>query len=145
MRLKLPKSGAPAWLLPTEAVVQQCSVKEMFLEISQNLASDYNFIKKDTLAQVFSYKFCEISKNNFFLTVHLRWLLLYRNYYFKVMRSLPDKLQTSLLKEICVYLMTTNLMFQKNKTMPLLKRHQKTAVQEREKTNLETNNKVTNA
>ena len=79
MRLKLPKSGAPAWLLPTEAVVQQCSVKEMFLEISQNLASDYNFIKKDTLAQVFSYKFCEISKNNFFLTVHLRWLLLYRN------------------------------------------------------------------
>ena len=78
-RLKLTKSGAPAWLLPTETVVQWCSVKEMFLEISQNLASDYNFIKKDTLAQVFSCEFYEISKNNFFLTVHLRWLLLYRN------------------------------------------------------------------
>ena len=29
-----------------------------------------NFIKKDTLAQVFSFKFCEISKNTFF-TEHL--------------------------------------------------------------------------
>ena len=26
----------------------------------------YNFIKKDTLAQVFFCKFCEISKNTFF-------------------------------------------------------------------------------
>ena len=31
--------------------------------------------KKETLAQVFSCEFCEISKNNFF-TEHLRWLLL---------------------------------------------------------------------
>ena len=30
-----------------------------------------NFIKKETLAQVFSCKFCEISKNTFF-TEHLR-------------------------------------------------------------------------
>ena len=30
-----------------------------------------NFIKKETLAQVFSCEFCEISKNNFF-TEHLR-------------------------------------------------------------------------
>ena len=35
----------------------------------------YNFIKKETLAQVFSYEFCEISKNTFF-TEHLRRLLL---------------------------------------------------------------------
>ena len=34
-----------------------------------------NFIKNETLAQVFSCKFCEISKNIFF-TEHLRWLLL---------------------------------------------------------------------
>ena len=34
-----------------------------------------NFNKKETLAQVFSCKFCEISKNTFF-TEHLRWLLL---------------------------------------------------------------------
>ena len=30
----------------------------------------YNFIKKETLAQVFSCEFCEISKNTF-LTEHL--------------------------------------------------------------------------
>ena len=34
-----------------------------------------NFIKKETLAQVLSCEFCEISKNTFFLE-HLRWLLL---------------------------------------------------------------------
>ena len=32
---------------------------------------NYNFIKKETLAQVFPGKYCEISKNNFF-TKHLR-------------------------------------------------------------------------
>ena len=36
-----------------------------------------NFIKKETLAQVFSREFCEISKNTFFYrTEHLWWLLL---------------------------------------------------------------------
>ena len=34
-----------------------------------------NFIKKETLAQVFSCEFCEISKNTFFKE-HLWWLLL---------------------------------------------------------------------
>ena len=34
-----------------------------------------NFIKKKTLEQVFSSKFCEIFKNNVFIE-HLRWLLL---------------------------------------------------------------------
>ena len=53
----------------------------MFLKISQNSpenisarvsfliklqASDLQFIKKETLAQVFSCEFCEIFKNNFF-------------------------------------------------------------------------------
>ena len=33
-------------------------------------------IKKETLAQVFSCEFCEISKNTFF-TEHLLWLLLW--------------------------------------------------------------------
>ena len=58
----------------------------MFLEISQNsqentcarvsfLAKKSNFIKKETLAQVLSCEFCEISKNTFF-TEHLWWLLL---------------------------------------------------------------------
>ena len=54
----------------------------MFLEISQNLQENicarvsfliklqvlaYNFIEKETLAHVFSYEFCEISKNTFFI------------------------------------------------------------------------------
>ena len=35
-----------------------------------------NFIKKETLAHVFSCEFCEIFKNTFFAE-YLRWLLLY--------------------------------------------------------------------
>ena len=44
------------------------SVKEVFLEISQNSQENTcaNFIKKESLAQVFSCEFCEISKNTFF-------------------------------------------------------------------------------
>ena len=61
---------------------RKCSVRKgVFLEISQNSrentcvsvsilikfqASVCNFIKKDTLTQVFSSEFCEISKNTFF-------------------------------------------------------------------------------
>ena len=40
-----------------EAVAQRCSVKR---------CSEVFFIKKETLAQVFSSEFCEISKNTFF-------------------------------------------------------------------------------
>ena len=64
-----------------EAVAQRCSVKKVFLEISQNSQENTcarasfliklqswacNFIKDEALAQVFSYEFCEISKNTFF-------------------------------------------------------------------------------
>ena len=53
-----------------EAVVQRCSVKMVFLESSQNSQENtcawVSFlIKKETLAQVFSYELCELSKNNF--------------------------------------------------------------------------------
>ena len=76
--------------LNIEEVVQRCSVKKVFLEISQNLQENTcarvsfliklqalacNFIKKETLAQVFSYEFCETS-NKTFLLEHLWWLLL---------------------------------------------------------------------
>ena len=37
-------------------------------------ASACNFIKKETLAQMFPSEFYEISKDSFF-TEHLRWLL----------------------------------------------------------------------
>ena len=31
----------------------------------KNVKNTYNIIKEETLAQVFSYEFCEISKNTF--------------------------------------------------------------------------------
>ena len=61
-------------------VAQRCSAKKMFLKILQNpqkntcagvsilinlQAEACNFIKKETLTQVFSCEFCEISKNTF--------------------------------------------------------------------------------
>ena len=69
--------------LMREAVAQRCSVKKVFLEISQTsqentcvrvsfLIKSF-FIKKDTLVQVFSCKFCEIFKNTF---SYVWWLLL---------------------------------------------------------------------
>ena len=64
----------------TEAVACRCSVKKVFLEISQNSqenvcarvsfliklhASGLQILVKKRLAQVFSCEFCEISKNTF--------------------------------------------------------------------------------
>ena len=48
-------------LYSIEAVAQRCSVKKVFLEISQ----------KETLVHVFSCEFCEISKTTF-STEHLQ-------------------------------------------------------------------------
>ena len=79
------------WRKNTEAVLWMYSVKNAFLDISQNsqesacvtvpllikLQSEaWNFIKKGTLAQVFSGEFCEISKNTYCYRTYLRWLLL---------------------------------------------------------------------
>ena len=65
-----------------DAIVQRCSVKRVFLEISQNLQENTcarasfliklrasgtgTGVFKEALAQMFSCKFCEISKNTFF-------------------------------------------------------------------------------
>ena len=51
-----------------EAVARRCSVKKVFLEILQssqesNCARVCNFIKKEALTEVFSCKFCKISKS----------------------------------------------------------------------------------
>ena len=65
-----------------EAVVQRCAVKKVFLDFSQNslenicsrvsfLIKLQAFIKKETLAQVFSCEFYEISKNTFLHTTPL--------------------------------------------------------------------------
>ena len=71
-----------------EAVARRCSVKKVFLKISQiSQENTYfrvsflikpqvcNFIKKEALTRVFFCEFCEISKNTFFIE-HLWWLLL---------------------------------------------------------------------
>ena len=51
----------------SETVVRRCSAKKVFLEISQNLQENtcarLLLNKEETLDQVFSCKFCEISKN----------------------------------------------------------------------------------
>ena len=55
-----------------KAVTRRCSVKKVFLEISQNSKENTCarvFINKETRVQVFPCEFCEIS-NNIFFTEH---------------------------------------------------------------------------
>ena len=47
-----------------EAAIRRCSVRKMFIEISQN--SQENTCSEKTLTQVFFCEFCEISRNTFF-------------------------------------------------------------------------------
>ena len=49
--------------------------QSLFFNKDAGLQLVCNFIKKETLAQVLSCEFCEISKNTFFKE-HMRWLLL---------------------------------------------------------------------
>ena len=73
----------PVLFITTEAPTRVVLWKKVFLEILQSSQENtcarvsfwiklqaWNFIKKETLAQVFSGEFCEISKNTFF-TEHL--------------------------------------------------------------------------
>ena len=69
----------------SEAVAHRCSVKKTFLEISQNSqentctrvsAETFNFMKQETLAQMFSCEFCEISMNIFLQNTSGRLLLM---------------------------------------------------------------------
>ena len=81
-----------------EAVAQSCSVKKVFLEISQNSQENTcvrvsfliklqawtcNFVKKETLAQVFSCEFCEISKGRVTRThiSEILYLVIFPKYY----------------------------------------------------------------
>ena len=69
---KADEKGDKAVYKTTTSSHQMCSLKKVFLKISQN--SQENNCDKDcfliklqaTLAQVFSYEFCEIFKNTFF-------------------------------------------------------------------------------
>ena len=64
-----------------EEVVQRCSVKKV--------------LRKETLGQVFSCEFCEISKNTFFIE-HLLWLLLY--FILQNLKDTEDRLEQFFLK-----------------------------------------------
>ena len=66
----------------TEAATGDVLSEKVFLEILQNSKENTctcNFIKKETLTQMFSCEFCEISKNTFF-TEHL-WVTASRSIY----------------------------------------------------------------
>ena len=65
--MKLTAHGAIA--ANPEAATRGVLGKKVFLEISQ-ISQACNFMKKETLEQVFFCDFCEISKNTFF-TEHL--------------------------------------------------------------------------
>ena len=67
--------------IDAEAVVQRCSVKKVFLKISENSQENTcarawgmksaTLSKKGTLAQIFSCEFYEIFKDIFFYETHL--------------------------------------------------------------------------
>ena len=68
--LVVSEQNTSGWLVPlTEVVVQRCSVKKMFLEILQNIH------RKTSVPECFPLNFAEFQRT-FFLTEHLRWLLL---------------------------------------------------------------------
>ena len=64
---------------PAEAIAQRCSVRKVFIEISQNsqesTCARVSFTKKETLTPVFSSEFCEIFKNTFLQNTSW-WMLL---------------------------------------------------------------------
>ena len=80
-----------------EAATQRCSVKKVFLEISQNsqestcarVSKACNCIKKETLEQVFSCEFLRNFLRTPFLTEHLWWLLL--SIYWKLLKSTSSR------------------------------------------------------
>ena len=53
-------------------IFTQSTGKHLCQSLFFNKVAGLNFIKKETLAQVFSCEFCEISKNTFFIE-HLWW------------------------------------------------------------------------
>ena len=75
------------------AAARRCSVKKVLLEISQN------FIKKETLTQVFSCEFCETSKNTLSYRKPLVATLLYQAKYIFALaiHQLPQDSNTLLL------------------------------------------------
>ena len=84
LRLTIKTQKLPQFMSFCRSSHQRCSVKKVvprnaanfigkqlcqslfFYKVAGLLGCSCNFIKKETLTQVFSCEFCEISKNNFF-------------------------------------------------------------------------------
>ena len=96
--------------LEARAVTRRCSIKQMFLKISQNSqetacarlsfliklqAQACNFIKKEALAQVmFSYENCKIFKNIYFIE-HLRTTASEGSYFLRKIPTVSDDFKRS--------------------------------------------------
>ena len=69
LKVKVTNNGLRVWFLSSvrKQSPRSFSVKKVFLEISKKLHENTcaNFIKKETLAQVFFCEFCEISWSTF--------------------------------------------------------------------------------
>ena len=52
-------------------LLQLCYDKNIRQTLANHRPEDCNFIKKETLAQVFSFEFCEIYKNTFYFRAPL--------------------------------------------------------------------------
>ena len=82
----------------SEAASRWCSIKKVFLEISQNSQENtcarvpfnkvaglaYNFIKKRLWRRCFPVNFAKFLRTPF-LTEHLRWLLLFGPHFFIIL------------------------------------------------------------
>ena len=114
----------------SEAAIQRCSVKKVFLETLQNSQENTciraSFLIKlkalaqqETLAKVFSYEFCEISKNTYF-TEHLwttasvnqakPWKKLCKNYH-KYTKTIYNDKKTFIVSWMSTHLTKHHLFF----------------------------------
>ena len=91
-----------------EAVIRRCSVKKVFIKISQNS-------QENTCARVSLLITLQVSKflRTYFLTEHLRWLLLtFRKAYLLLKEDIPNKKSSKSFKKpisfINIYLKKTN-------------------------------------
>ena len=97
-----------------EAVVRMCSVKKLFLKVSQYLQKNTCVgvsVEKETPTQVFSYEYYEIFKNTYFWKPAANgsfcWLIhLKVNYIFWQLMAIMKDGQTTLQRVIFAWVMT---------------------------------------
>ena len=92
-----------------------CILRNFTKSTGKHLCQSLFFnIKKESLAQVFFCEFCEISKNTFFLTEHLWWLLIYigRLFLLFVARCIRASCSTNKLKPHMLFRCKKKCLFQ---------------------------------